>query len=111
MADNSSQSFNRLDYIYKVMVVVALAITGIVLARNIIIPMAFAGILSIVLLPLVKRLERKVPTWLAIFIVLFGSMALMWLLIWLTVSQIIALVNDLPNIQSRLDVYMENAQV
>jgi putative heme transporter len=67
-------SFNRLDYTFKVLIITAIAITVIVLASDIVIPIMIAGILTIVLLPLVKRLERKLPTVLAITIVLLCAL-------------------------------------
>jgi predicted PurR-regulated permease PerM len=101
-----NKSFNRLDYTYKLLVIVALVIVAIILAKDIIIPIAFASFLSIVMLPLVKRLERrKINTVVSILIVLLGFTFSLFLLGWLIVDQIVALVNDLPDIQSKMYVF------
>ncbi len=51
--------FDRLDYIYKLLVVIALTITATILASDIVVPLAFAAFLSVVMLPLSKRLEKR----------------------------------------------------
>lgn len=103
-------TYSRLDYVYKLLVIIALVITGVILTREIVIPIAFAAFLSIVLLPLVVWLEkRKVRTTLAITLVLLGTVILLSLFLWLIVNQIIALVNDLPNLQARFEDYILQA--
>jgi predicted PurR-regulated permease PerM len=101
------KSFDRLDYVYKLCVVVALAITAIILCRDIVIPIAFAVLLSVVMLPLVKRIERRTGTTWAVIIVLLTSMIVFWFLGWLLVKQIISLSNDLPNLESRMDSFVQ----
>jgi putative heme transporter len=102
-----STSFNRLDYSYKLLVIIALSITGVVLAKDIVIPMAFAAFLSIVMLPLIKRMEsRRINTVLATLLVLLGFTIVIVLLGWLIVDQLVALVNDLPDLQSRMEVFV-----
>ena len=99
--------FDRLDYIYKLFVVIALTLVAMVWAADIIIPFAFAGILSVVMLPLVKRLEaRRVAPALAISIVLLVTIVVLGLLIWLMVGQIMGLVADLPNLQAKLEAFI-----
>jgi putative heme transporter len=105
----SLKPFDRLDYIYKILVILALVITAVILCSDIIIPLAFAGILSLVMLPLVKRIEKKTGTTWAVVIVLFGSMIVFGFLGWLLVNQIINLVNDLPNLESKTDQFIEQA--
>jgi putative heme transporter len=102
-----SKTFNRLDYVYKVLVVVALVITGVILCKDIVIPIAFAGLFAVVMLPLVKRIERKTGTTWAVIIVLFGSLIVFGFLGWLLVNQIINLANDLPNLESKLDHFVD----
>ncbi len=100
-------SFNRLDYSYKLLVIIALSITGVVLTKDIVIPMAFAAFLSVVMLPLIKRMEqRKIHTVVATLLVLVGFTILVILLGWLIVDQLVALVNNLPDLQSRLEVFV-----
>jgi predicted PurR-regulated permease PerM len=104
-----SKPFDRLDYIFKLLVIIALAITTIILCRDIVIPLAFAGLFAIVMLPLVKRIERRTgPTW-AVVIVLFGSIIIFGFLNWLLVRQIINLSNDLPNLESKMDQFIDQS--
>ncbi len=100
------KSFNRLDYIYKLMVITGLTILGVILCRDLVIPLAFAVFLSMVLLPIVKRIERKTGTTFAVTIVVVGGMIVFGLLGWLLVKQIIYLINDLPNLEARTDKFL-----
>ena len=101
--------FDRLDYIYKLLVVIALVITGSILASDIVVPLAFAAFLSVVLLPIVKKLEkRKVGPALSIIIVLAATVVVLGLLIWLVVDQVVGLVNDLPNLQAKFENYINH---
>ena len=101
-----ARSWNRLDYIFKLMVILALTIYGIILCRDIVIPLAFAVFLSVVLLPVVKKIERRTGTVLAVTIVVVGGVIIFGLFGWLLVNQIIGLVNDLPNLQERADKFV-----
>lgn len=104
----TSASWNRLDYIFKLMVIIGLSIYGIILTRDIVIPLAFAIFLAMVSLPIVNKLERKTNTTVAVIIVVFGGMIVLGLLGWLLVNQIINLVNDLPNLQDRANKFMND---
>lgn len=98
--------FDRLDYTYKLFIVIGLCITGAVLAKDIVIPLAFAAFLSIVMLPAIKWLERKkVNTMLAISLMLLTLTIVLILVGWLIIDQIVALINDLPDIETRLDSF------
>jgi len=108
MQDLSPRPFDRLDYTYKLFVVLALTITFTVLARDIVIPIIFAGLISIVMLPLVRRMEQRgIPTALAITLVLLLTIVALGLLIWLVVVQIMNLVADLPDLQVRFENYVD----
>jgi len=88
-------------------VVIALVITATMLASDIVVPLAFAAFLAIVMLPVVKRLEkRKLGTALSITIVLAATMLILGLLIWLVVNQVVGLINDLPNLQAKFENYI-----
>lgn len=103
----SQKTFDRLDYTYKLLVVLALIITATILAKDIIIPIIFAGLLSIVMYPVVRRLENmKIPTTLAITLVLLVTITVMGLFVWLIIDQIASLVNDLPNLESRFQTFV-----
>lgn len=107
MPENTKPHFDRLDYTYKLFVIITLTITAVVLASDIVIPLAFAGLIAIVMLPLVKRLEeRRLGPALSITLVLLMTVLVMGLLMWLIVNQVFALVNDLPNLQVRFEAYV-----
>ncbi len=102
-----TRPFDRLDYIYKLLFVIALIITAVILCRDIVIPFAFAGILSIVVLPLVKRLEKRTGLTFAVVIILVGSIIVFGFLGWLLVNQMIGLVNDLPNLETKFNNFID----
>jgi putative heme transporter len=104
------KKFDRLGYVYKLMMVIALSILAIILCRDIVIPLAFAAFLSIVMLPLVKRIEKKTGLVLAVTITLVGTIVVLGGLTWLLVHQIIGLANDLPNIETKFLSFLEQAQ-
>ena len=102
--------FDRLSYVYKLLVIIALVITAIILCRDIIIPFAFAAFLSVVMQPIVKRIERRTGLTLAVVITLLLTLVLLGFFGWLLVNQIINLVNDLPNLESRFDNFIRQIQ-
>ena len=102
------RTWNRLDYIFKLLVIIALSIYGIILCRDIVIPLAFAIFLSFVLLPVVRKLERRIGTTFAVTIVVVGGITIFGLLTWLLINQIIGLANDLPNLQARADKFVND---
>ena len=107
MSSNSNKPFDSLDYTYKLLVVIALSITGAILASDIVIPLAFAGFLSLVMLPLIKKLQRKgIGPAISITLVLLGTVILIGLFIWLVVDQVVGLLNDLPNLQAKFERFM-----
>jgi putative heme transporter len=97
------RTFDRLDYIYKLLIVVALIITAVILLRDLVIPIGFAGLFSVIMLPLVKRIEKKTGTTWAVLIVLLGGIIVFGFLSWLLINQVINLANDLPNIETKFD--------
>jgi predicted PurR-regulated permease PerM len=107
MPSNSNKSFDSLDYTYKLFVVIALSITAVILARDIVVPLAFAGFLSIVMLPLVKKMEeRKIGRATSITLVLLGTVVVIGLFIWLIVDQVVGLLNDLPNLEAKFETFV-----
>lgn len=107
MAKNEQHPLDRLDYTYKLFVVITLAITGIILAKEIVIPMAFGAFLAVVMLPVIKKLEdRKIGTAISITLVLLVTIISVGLLIWLIVDQVVGLLNDLPNLQAKFEAFM-----
>lgn len=111
MTQDNQQPFNRIDYTYKLLVVIALIITATILARDIVIPMAFAGFLAVVMLPVIKKLEeKKLGTAFSITLVLLVTLVLAALFIWLIVDQVVGLVNDLPHLQAKFETYLDNVR-
>lgn len=100
-------TFNRLDYTFKLLIIVALIITACILARDIVVPILLSAIISIVLLPIVKRLEKRISSWLAITIVLIVSLIIFLAFAWLIIHQISGLVSDLPNLQSKYNAFAD----
>lgn len=101
---SNPKTFDRLDYTYKLFVVIALSITAAILAKDIVVPMAFAGFLAVVMLPLIKKLEkRKIGPALSITLVLLATVIIVGLLIWLVIDQVVGLINDLPNLQAKFE--------
>ncbi|HMJ67847.1 MAG TPA: AI-2E family transporter [Cyclobacteriaceae bacterium] len=91
----------QLDHIYKLLVIIAISVTGIVLMRSIIIPLAFAALFALVLNPVALRIERRTGKILSITIVLLGSLILLGLLIWFIIGQLKGLVQSLPGLEEK----------
>lgn len=104
--DPQAPPFNRLDYTFKILVIISLIITATILAQDIIIPIAFAALLSVVMLPVIKKLEVKLGTTLSIVLVLLATIILIGLFLWLIVTQLISLVDDLPNLQTKFESFI-----
>ncbi len=102
------QAQPRLDRIFKIMVVTALGIYGLVLVRDIALPIAFAAIFSIVLTPIAKRIETKTGRILSIALVLLASFAIVALIFWFVFAQLTALVANLPNLENQYFELLNN---
>jgi predicted PurR-regulated permease PerM len=102
------RTFNRLDYTYKLMVVSALCIVAAILAHDIIVPLLISAFLSIILLPLVNRLEKKMSLTIAVTLVLIVTFVLFAGTLWLIGSQLASLVKDLPDLESRFLSFIQN---
>lgn len=103
----AKNTLDRLDYTYKLFVVITLTITAIILAKEVVVPMAFGAFLALVMLPVIKKLEdRKIGTAISITLVLLGTVVLVGLLIWLIVDQVVGLLNDLPNLQTKFETFI-----
>ncbi len=95
------QTWNRLDYIFKIMVITALSIYTVILCRDIVVPLSIAVFLTVVSLPAVNWLERRMGTIAAVSLVVVGGTLVFILFLWILVDQVFGLVNDLPNLQER----------
>lgn len=98
----------KLDTIYKSLVVMALVITGLILTKDIAMPIAFSALLSVVLLPLVKRFERKMGRILSIALVLLMVLLLMVMISWLVVEQLASLTSSLPDLEGRFNILVND---
>jgi putative heme transporter len=96
-----SKPFDRLDYIYKLFMIIALCILATVLAADIIIPLLIAAFLSVVLLPAVQWFEKKLSLTLSVTIVLILSVFIFIGILWIIGNQLASLVSDLPDLESR----------
>lgn len=100
---SETKKFDRLDYTFKLLVVIALIITATILAKDIVIPILISGIFAVVLLPIIKRLERKMSPILAILLALVCAFLVFCSLAWITVNQMSSLVSDLPNLELKFN--------
>lgn len=96
-----SKPFDRLDYIYKLFMIIALSVLATVLAADIVIPLLIAAFLSIVLLPVVKWFQKKLSFTLSVVLVLLLSLILFVGIMWIIGNQLTSLISDLPNLESR----------
>lgn len=103
-----SKPFNRLDYTFKIFIVLGIAITAVILAKDIVIPLAFAGLISIAILPLVNRFEKRLGRVFSILLVLIGTILLLVIVSYLVINQMVSLVKDLPNLEQRFTLLLHD---
>lgn len=88
--------------------VLAIAITGLILTKDIVLPIAFGAIFSVVLLPIAKKIERKTGRIFSILIVLVGTLIVIALLFWFVVTQLSNLVYTLPDLEDRFSEFVNS---
>jgi putative heme transporter len=81
--------------------VLALVITALILTKDIVMPIAFAALFSVVLLPLVKRFEKKTGRIFSIALVLMIAFSVMILVSWFVVAQLSSLAQSLPDLEDK----------
>ncbi len=91
----------KLDRTFKTIIIVIIAIAALILLKDIVVPVSFAALFSIIMLPLVKRLDRRVGKILSIIIVLFASLLSIALVMWFVISQLASLVASLPDLEDK----------
>ena len=106
-----SKPFDRLDYIYKLFMIIALSILATVFAADIVIPLLVAAFLSIVFLPVVQWFEKKLSPTLAVVVVLSISLIAFVGMMWIIGNQLTSLIGDLPNLESRYRTLVDNVSV
>src|ERR1700687_2987415 len=85
------------------LLIAAIVITGLYVAREVLLPLALAILLSFVLTPMLLLLRRlKVPRLLGVAIVVTLSFALIFSLGWLITQQATQLAEGLPRYQQVL---------
>ncbi|MCX8490309.1 MAG: AI-2E family transporter [Cyclobacteriaceae bacterium] len=100
---------NKLDRIYKTFAVIALAIAGLIFAKDIVMPIAFGALFSMVLLPLAKRFERKIGRIFSIVLVLLVAFLTMLLISWFVIAQITSFSSSLPDLEVRFMALITSA--
>jgi putative heme transporter len=98
----------KLDSTYKSLMVLALVITGLILAKDIVLPIAFAALFSVVLLPLVNRFERRAGHVFSIALVLLIAFLMMALVSWFVVAQLSSLAASLPDLEGKFYVLINS---
>jgi putative heme transporter len=112
MSASPPRPFDRLDYVFKLLIVISIVVLVTILASDIIIPMAFAGLIAVVMLPLVRKLEsRGMSTAWSTTVVLLLTVTVLTFLIWITIDQVVGLINDLPNLQARTENFVSQVQL
>ena len=106
--NSEARSLNRLDYIYKLLVIVSIMVAATILAKDIVVPLLIAGILTVVLMPLVKRLEKKLSSITSITIALVGTILLFGIVTALIANQLRGLVQDLPNLETKFSSFADH---
>ena len=91
----------RIDNVFKTMAIFSIIIAILVLTKDILVPISFAALFSVVLLPFAKRLETKTGRIFSILIVLLLSFLLVGLFSWFIVSQLTSLVISLPSLEEK----------
>lgn len=94
-------SLSKLDRIFKTLIIVALIITALILLKDIAVPIVFAALFSIIMLPLVKRVKKKMGNIFSIVIVLTASLLIIALVTWFVISQLASLVASLPGLEEK----------
>ena len=91
----------RLDKIFKSLAIIALVITVLILTKDIILPISFAALFSVVLLPIAKRIENKTGRIFSIIIILLCAVLVVALFTWFILSQLTSLVSSLPDLENK----------
>jgi predicted PurR-regulated permease PerM len=103
------QPFNaRLAYILVSLVII---IYGMFILRDLLVPLTFATIFALLLMPVCQFLERyRFPRWLAITLVILLTVGLLTLLFYLVYIQIMDLEEVLPQLTEKAEIWYRKAQ-
>ena len=94
---------------FVVLASICIVIAALYFAQEVLIPLALAMLVSFLLAPLVTRLERwRVPRVAAVVIVATGSIALLVVLGWVVVMQLINLADNLPQYRNNIVAHVND---
>ena len=104
------QPFNaRLAYILISLVIV---IYGMYMLSDLLIPLTFAVIFALLLMPICQFLERhQVPRWLAITIVILLTVGILTLFFYLVYIQVMNLEEVLPQLTEKAEIWYRKIQI
>jgi predicted PurR-regulated permease PerM len=90
-------------------VILAIVVAALYFTRDILVPIALAVLLSVLLAPLVRILQRwRLPRWLAVMCTVAGALAIALSLATMVMIEVNQLVNDLPRYQATLASKVRN---
>lgn len=104
------KDYSHINRFATILLTVVLVIYGMVMAQSILLPLAWAILLSLLILPLVQWLEMKMPRPLAIMLVLIIVTGFFGFILYLLSVQVVGVLDDLPRITQRLDQWMIDLQ-
>lgn len=100
--------YQRLAYVLISLVII---IYGMYILKDLLVPLAFSGLLAILLLPICSRLERwKFPRWLAITISIIVAVGILVLFGYLVYIQIVDLEEVLPQLNEKTTQWYKDIQ-
>jgi len=99
-------SIAKFDRIFKALIILVIVITGAVLLKDIAVPIVFAALFSVIILPFVKRLQRKMGRIFSILIVLTACLLIIALVMWFVISQLASLVASLPDLEEKISAFI-----
>jgi predicted PurR-regulated permease PerM len=90
-------------------VILAIVVAALYFTRDILVPIALAVLLSVLLAPLVRLLQRwRLPRWLAVMCTVAGTLAIALSLATMVMIEVNQLVSDLPRYQATLATKVHN---
>jgi len=102
--------YSHINRFATVLLSVVLVIYSMVMAQSILLPIAWAILLSLLILPPVQWLETKMPRPLAILLVLVTVTGIFGFILYLLSVQVVGVLGDLPRITQKLDQWMIDLQ-
>lgn len=106
---------NRTEYTHitrfaTVLLAAILIIYAMVMAQSILLPLAWALLISLLILPLVEWLEHKMARPLAIIFVLILVTGVLGFIFYLLSAQIVGVLGEVPKITEKLDQWIADSQ-